>query len=371
MKSYIMAGPRALEPAELGVPELTPGCVLLKTLSVSICATDVGYYRGCLKPPGWPIIPGHEYLGEVVESQVEGEALRPGDKLVYWGQTDFGGLAEYRVIRPIFPGMHREMQWLTDRHFMDDHQAAAVLVDDDVPLENATLIEPLTSVLRAILEHPPRPGDDVIILGAGPCGLLGAQVLRRMFGVRHITILERNPARLDFARAAGIELALDVVREEEAIHRLIRDSQGAHAHYLFDALPDISGLEAGPSHTRALGMQLLAPHGCYLLYGATEQVQPVDTWLILSKGLRLVSTPFDVRHFSMARSASVMNVARTLVARRFLELESLVTQTIAFGDVAAIRSVFDHYGQDAHLKTVISVARPVSARLPVLERMAA
>jgi L-gulonate 5-dehydrogenase len=370
MKAYIMTQPCELMLAEVALPRLEPSSVILKTLAVSICSTDIGYYRGYLEPPVWPIIPGHEYLGEVVESQSEDVWLRPGDKLVYWGQTDFGGLAEYRSIRPIFPGMTREMQWPTDRHFMDDHQAATVLLNDDFPLEYATLLEPITSVLRAILEHPPRPGDDAIVLGAGPCGLLGAQILRRLFGVRHITILDRNSARLTTAGLFGVDLALNVESDSEVIARLIRDSRGAHAQYLLDALPDITGGPAAPN-PRSLGMQLLAPNGYYLFYGATETAQPIDTWLILSKGLRMGSTPFDVRGFPMSRSASVMSVAKTLVERKVLNLNHLITSVLPFHDEAAIRSVFEGYGRNSHLKTVVSFAQPSEKSLPVMSRSVA
>ncbi|SEL46100.1 L-iditol 2-dehydrogenase/threonine 3-dehydrogenase [Stigmatella aurantiaca] len=371
MQAYFMTGPKTLALKEVALPPSELGGLLLKTLSVSICSTDVGYYRGYLEPPCWPIIPGHEYLGEVVESSHAGDvSLRSGDKIVYWGQTDFGGLAEYRSIRPIFPGTHKEMQWLTDRHFMDDHQAAAILIEDDFPLEHATLLEPITSVLRAILGHPPRPGDDAIILGAGPCGVLGAQILRRMFGVRHITMLDCNPLRLAVAALSGVDLALDVVNDAEPLARLLHDSRGAHAQYLLDALPDITGSTMIPN-TRSLGMQLLAPNGYYLVYGATEKAQSIDTWLILSKGLRIGSTPFDVREFSMSRSASVLAIAKNLVARRFLDLNHLITRVVSFREETLIRSVFDDYGQNSHMKTLISVAPPAVARLPFPNQSAA
>ena len=66
----------------------------------------------------------------------------------------------------------------------------------------------------------------------------------------------------------------------------------------------------------------------------------------------------------MSRSASVLSIAKNLVAHKFLDLNHLITRVISFGEEAAIRSVFDDYGQNSHMKTIISVARPAVMRLP-------
>lgn len=108
-----------------------------------------------------------------------------GQRLTYWGQTDFGGLAEYRAPRLLFPSdaAERERVWHTERNFYDAEQAAAVPVPAGMPSSHATLVEPLTSVLRSVLVNPPMPGDTADLLGCGPSALLALQVLVQCMGV--------------------------------------------------------------------------------------------------------------------------------------------------------------------------------------------
>src|SRR3954467_11756736 len=100
MQAYVMRGPGQLELCEQPEPQLGPDEITLRTVSVSICSTDISYFRGHLFPDRWPIIPGHEYVGEVVEigERLPG-SVELGQRVCYWGQTDFGGLAELRTIR--------------------------------------------------------------------------------------------------------------------------------------------------------------------------------------------------------------------------------------------------------------------------------
>jgi L-iditol 2-dehydrogenase/threonine 3-dehydrogenase len=142
------------------------------------------------------VIPGHEYVGEIVDTRLRTKQLKVGDTVVYWGQTDFGGLAEFRVIRPLCPGTRREEPWFTTCGFVDGASAAAVVLDNGISLNHAPLLEPLTAVLRALLMHPPRPGESAMVLGAGPCGLLALQLLKKVQAAHSVTVLDTNPERL-------------------------------------------------------------------------------------------------------------------------------------------------------------------------------
>ncbi|WP_214103898.1 zinc-dependent alcohol dehydrogenase [Acrocarpospora catenulata] len=350
MWAYEMAGAGVLSLTERPDPACPPDGLLLRTEAVSVCSTDVSYYRGHLVPEQWPIVPGHEYVGRVVQigENLRGR-VREGDAVAYWGQTDFEGLAEYRAILPLFPGDERsESTWYTERGFVDAHQAAAVILPPDSTLSRMTLIEPLTSVLRAVLSHPPHPGDIVVVLGAGPIGLLAAQVMTRFFGVAGVMVLERNPARRAAALRLGVSTAFDPESQAEVLSGLADKHYGAVADYVFDTLPHV-----GASDVRAAGMRLLRADGTYVIFGATSIPQSVDTWAVLAKGLQLKAAPFDVRAFPMARTAHVMQVAQNLLLSDILEMDSLITGTVDFLDEAGVRGVFHGYGTAGGLKTVV------------------
>ncbi|MEU4235653.1 alcohol dehydrogenase catalytic domain-containing protein [Nonomuraea sp. NPDC026600] len=355
MRSYFLHEAGRLSMADVPDPECGAEEIILETEAVSICSTDVSYFRGHLVPERWPVIPGHEYVGRVVEvgTALRGK-IRQEERITYWGQTDFGGLAEYRAVRPLLPGVsNRETSWLTDRGFADAHQAAAVVLPAHLPNRLATLIEPLTSVLRTVLSHPPRPGDTIVILGAGPTALIAIQVLRHCHAAGSLVVVERDAARRATALRLGADLVFDPITDADALRGLADDHLGAFADYVFDALPHVDSTSKA-SGVRAAAMQLLKATGKYVLFGATAIPQAIDTWLLLAKGLKFVAAPFDVRAFPMSRTAHVIKVATNLVDSGVLDIDQLITGTVSFWDEGGVGRVFSEYGHNGTLRTSIA-----------------
>jgi L-gulonate 5-dehydrogenase len=350
--AYELSSVNRLSMAEYPDPECGAEDILLQTEAVTVCSTDVSYFRGHLVPEKWPVVPGHEYVGRVVEvGRALRGSVREGDRITYWGQTDFGGLAEYRAVRPLFPsGGRSESTWYTGRGFLDASQAAAVVLPPQLSVRHATLIEPLTSVLRSLLMHSPLPGDTAVVLGGGPAGLLATQVLRQCHGVARVVVVERDPMRRAAAARLGADLTFDPETQADAMRGLADDHLGAFADYVFDALPAVGGLG---QDVRAAAMRLLRAGGRYVIFGATSVLQSVDTWLLLSKGLQINAAPFDVRAFPMTRTAHVMRVALNLLIGGLLDVDSLITGAVRFHDEEGVRGIFSGYGSNGSLKTSI------------------
>lgn len=367
MRAYVMDGPGEIRLASLPDPACGPDEILVATEAVSVCSTDVSYFRGHLFPLAWPVVPGHEYVGEVIEvgGALSGQ-ISIGQRVTYWGQTDFGGMAEYRVLRPIFAHHDRaqESSWYTERNFFDADQAAAVVVPAEMDSTVASIVEPLTSVLRSLMVNPPQPGDSCVVLGCGPSAQLAIQVLTRYFGVSTITAVDRIDARLELARLHGAAFTFNTVADGLAVEQLVRDHQDHYADYVFDALPHVAAGHAGED-IRELAMGLLRPGGRYVIFGATAVPQHFNTWLILAKGLHLRATPFDVRLFSMRRSAHVAQVALNMVKAGVVEVAPLVTDRIPFDDESTVQRAFEGYGDDSgSMKFTLCTTRAVSTRGP-------
>lgn len=361
MRAYIMSGPGELNLENIPDPGCDADEVVLRTEAVSVCSTDISYFRGHLFPGAWPIIPGHEYVGRVVEV---GANLRRsvdlGERLCYWGQSDFGGMADYRAIRPLFVNRRtaRETTWYTERNFYDAHQAAAVVVPPELPGHTVTIVEPLTSVLRSLLMPPPKPGDRCVLLGCGPSGHLALQVLTRHFGVGSVTVIDRDDTRLARAARSGAGTVLNSERQPGEVEALVREHRDHFADYVFDALPHVGD---GPGKdVRELAMGLLRPAGTYVIYGASGLNERISTWMILAKGLRLRAAAFDVRLFPMVRSAHVAELALRLLTHGIIDADPVVSSHIDFDDEAAVRHAFVHYGANGAMKpSITSRQRPV------------
>ncbi|MGB9279904.1 MAG: alcohol dehydrogenase catalytic domain-containing protein [Pseudonocardiaceae bacterium] len=352
MKSYILQDIEVLGRATIDDPVCGEDDVLLKTEAVSLCSTDISYYRGHLAPVAWPLIPGHEVVGTVVEvGQRSDPRVSVGDRLTYWGQTDFFGLAEYRVITPMLVDVAAEEQnWFVQRGFRDASHAAVAHVPGGMPASTATLAEPLTSVLRSLLSCPPTPGDLVVVLGCGPAGLLSIQVLRRLLAAGTIIAMDIDPQRLALATSHGADETAQPLDLEDAAPS--KDPGLGFADYVFDALPHIATPGRG-SGIRTEAMDMLRAGGTYTIYGATSLPQQINTWPVLAKGLTLRAAPFDVGLFPMRRTARVLEMAVDLLRRGLIDTGGLITETVHFDHEADVVEAFAYYGSPGRLKTSI------------------
>jgi len=347
MKAVLLTAPREVELAEIPVPVTPVDGLLLKTRCVSICSTDISYYEGYLYPSEYPIILGHEFLGEVVDigSEYTGTPVNIGDRVVYWGQTDFGGFAEYRTLRPIFSGEVKTSHFWTDRNFWDDDHAAAVKIPHDLDDLVAPLLEPTTAALRAILTHPPKIGDKVLIMGTGPIGIIAGSIIRKLFAPHEVMSVDHNLARNKHAEEFFSQRAL---MPDELISEIPENT----FDYVFDGLPTVNVAD-DEKDPRRIAMRKLKPRGKYLLYGASQSMQKFDTWLMLSKGINIGSAPFDVTAFPMYQTANVIASVLNIIRHGIVDAKKLVSIVCDFHNFDELAEILRSYRSTTHLKTVI------------------
>lgn len=349
MKAVQLLAPRKTALVDLPVPRTPADGVLLKTRAVSICSTDISFFEGHLYPSEYPIILGHEYLGTVVDIGPEFDAraggIEIGDRVVYWGQTDFGGFAQYRSLRPIFSGQVLHDTFWADRHFNDDLRAAAVKVPEKLGDLEASFIEPVTGAMRSVLSNPPKVGDRVLILGTGPIGVIVGSVIRKLLAAQQVESVDANPVRNGYAEEHFSQRAY---LPDEFIDTVPDNSYD----YVFDALSTIQGVPEDRD-PRRMAMRKLRPGGKYVLYGASQEMQKFDTWLMLAKGLTVVSAPFDVTALPMHKTASVIRSAMNLLVSGVVDGEKLRTAVCHFDDYDALVKILENYRGTSDLKTVV------------------
>lgn len=349
MKAVQLLAPYKTVLAELPIPQTPVDGLLMRTRCVSICSTDISFFEGHLFPSEYPVVLGHEYLGEVVdigpEFDAEAADVHVGDRIVYWGQTDFGGFAEYRTVRPIFAGQVKEDVFWADRDFYDDRRAAAVKIPDELSDLEASFIEPTTGALRSVLTHPPRVGDRVLVLGTGPIGVIAGSVIRRLLAPNSIVSVDANPERNAYAAEHFSQRAY--LPDE-----LIDTVPDSTFDYVFDALPTVKVADE-QKDPRRVAMRKLKPGGRYVLYGASQEMQKFDTWLMLAKGINISSAPFDVTSFPMHKTASVINTALHVLRSGIVDGKKLLTRVCKFDDYDGLVRIFENYRTTTDLKTIV------------------
>ncbi|MGC5583145.1 L-threonine 3-dehydrogenase [Ornithinimicrobium sp. W1679] len=215
------------------VPEPSPGLgeVKIRVLRAGLCGTDLHieswdeWAASMLRPP---LVVGHEFYGEVVEvgegvPADERYGLRPGQRVSVEGHVVCGHCRNCRAGRRHMCVNTSNLGVNRDGCFADfvvvPHSNVWVqpdLIDPDL----GAVFDPLGNAVHTALSFP-LEGEDVLITGAGPIGVMAAAVVRHA-GARHVVVTDVSAPRLELAAAAGADLVLDVSRERiaEAQERL-------------------------------------------------------------------------------------------------------------------------------------------------------
>lgn len=319
MKAAVVIGPRKLELREVPKPVCGKDGLVLKIHRASVCATDLMYYEALFSGPPYPFVLGHECSGEVVEVGQNVHGFHVGDRLAFWGGGDFGGFAEYRAIRP----GPRELFRAEDGLWYDWSQAVTKL-ENTVSYEEGAILEVLCSAMRAVYASGLQPADKVVVLGMGAGGLLLLQTAKAL-GASVAIGIDREDFRLRKAEELGADAVYNNTRVD---NKSIRDGiwkTFGDADVIFDALGNDLSTE---KTVRNLGLELLHPHGKYVVYGTPSDDQKINVALITSKGIQTKAATFDARYFSMDKSQDMLKFSQRLVANGSVKIKPLITHRI-------------------------------------------
>ena len=198
------------------VPEPKPGIndVKIRVLSTGICGTDLHIYdwnEWAQSTIHVPLVIGHEFCGEIVEVGSNVADLQPGDLVSGEGHVVCGRcrncLAGRRHLcaRSAGVGVNRPGAFA---EFIALPMSNIWRHDPSVDRDIAAIFDPFGNAVHTALSFPVL-GEDVLITGAGPIGLMAAAVVRYA-GARFVVITDVNSYRLELARKMGVSVALDV-----------------------------------------------------------------------------------------------------------------------------------------------------------------
>ena len=219
MKALAKTQPKeGLELIDAPVPECGDHDVLIRVALTGICGTDVHIWNWdewSQKTIPVPMVVGHEYVGEVVAIGQEVRGFAVGDRVSGEGHITCGHCRNCRGGRTHLcrnttgVGVNREGSFA---EYLVIPAFNAFKIPDDISDDLASIFDPFGNAVHTALSFD-LVGEDVLITGAGPIGIMAAAVCKHV-GARHVVITDVNEYRLDLARKMGATRAVNVMNEK-------------------------------------------------------------------------------------------------------------------------------------------------------------
>jgi threonine 3-dehydrogenase len=214
MKALVKSKPEpGLWLEDVPIPDIGINDVLIRVDLTSICGTDVHIFEWddwARKTIPVPMVVGHEFVGEILRTGSNVAGFVPGDMVSGEGHVVCGRCrnclagrrhlcAHTRGVGVNRPGAFAEYIALPMANVWHHHAG----IDPEI----ACIFDPFGNAVHTALSFPVL-GEDVLITGAGPIGMMAAAVVRHA-GARFVVITDVNPTRLDLARKFGVTRAVD------------------------------------------------------------------------------------------------------------------------------------------------------------------
>lgn len=282
MRAVVVEQPENVVVREKPTPVPGPGEVVVQVAACGICGTDKAIYAGSFLSH-YPLTPGHEFSGTVSSVGADVREVREGDRVAVDPSLFCGEC--YYCLR--LQGNHC-VRWgaigdTTDGAFAEYVQVPArncYKLSDTLSFEEAAVIEPLACVVWGQKRLQAQPGDRVLLLGAGPMGLLWTQTLRHG-NASEIIVTDLHEPRLALARSLGASHTVPAGQGQEEELRAL-------APMGFDVVIDVTGV---PSVLQA-GFNYVAPMGKVMMFGVCplKSTITVEPFQVYNKDLTILGS---------------------------------------------------------------------------------
>jgi L-iditol 2-dehydrogenase len=283
MKQAVMTAPGQIQFRDVEPPKPKDNEVILATKRIGVCGSDIHVFHGLHPYTSYPVVQGHEVGGLVAALGKNVTGLKVGDKITFMPQVTCG------KCYPCTHGMYHICESLKVMGFQTDGAAqeffalpaeAVLKLPDNLSVDEAALIEPISVGAHAIARGGGAEGKRVLVLGAGTIGNLTAQVARAS-GAKAVMITDISPYKLEKARRCGIDYVVDTTKEKLS-DALLRDFGPEKADLILECVG------AEPTMTDAVAN---ARKGTpIVVVGVFGKKPQVDLGLVQDRELSLVGT---------------------------------------------------------------------------------
>lgn len=215
MKAGVLYGPEDMRFEEIPIPAVSDGDVLIKVRAVGICGSDIPRVLG-QAAHYYPIVLGHEFSGEIVDTGKDVKSLRTGDHvagvplLPCFKCEDcihgwYAQCRHYSFIGSRIQGAFAEFVAVPEKN--------AVKIGTTISFEQGAFFEPSTVALHGLFCADYRGGEDVAVLGGGNIGIFAVQ-WARIFGAKRVFVFDIDADRLALASEFGADFCIDTKKPD-------------------------------------------------------------------------------------------------------------------------------------------------------------
>jgi L-iditol 2-dehydrogenase len=327
-----LVGQREFRLVDQAVEPPGPGEVQVRVGAVGICGSDVhSYSEGGIgdTPCVYPMVLGHEPAGTVVKVGAGVTGLAPGDRAalepaIYCYHCEFCRSGQHNICanikflsNPGYPGFFRE--------FVNLPAVNVMPISPELPLELATIAEPLAVAMHSLQFAALAPSDTVVVFGAGPIGLLTIASVRAA-GAGRIWAVEPVAHRRDFALHMGADAVLDP-NEGDACRQILADTGGRGVDCAIDC--------AAKENTHNWAFRVLRNGGRMVLTGIhSAAVVGFEVSHMRRK---------EIAIFNVRRSNTEAHDALHFLTEKASLFAPMVTHRRPLSDIASAFSLVEHY----------------------------
>lgn len=318
-------------------PEVGHNDLLIKIRKTAICGTDMHIYNWdewSQKTIPVPMVVGHEYVGEVVGMGQEVKGFKVGDRVSGEGHITCGHCRNCRAGRVHLcrntegVGVNRPGAFA---EYLVIPAFNAFKIPDNISDELASIFDPFGNAVHTALSFD-LVGEDVLITGAGPIGIMAAAVAKHV-GARHVVVTDINPYRLELAKKMGATRVVDVSKEDlKVVMNELGMTEG------FDVGLEMSGV---PAAFRDM-LNKMNHGGKIAMLGIPPQDVAIDWNQVIFKGLVIKGIYGREMFETWYKMASLLQSG--------LDLSPIITHTFSIDD---FQKGFDTMGSGHSGKVIL------------------
>ncbi len=315
MKAVVYDAPRSYAIQDIPSPDPGPGEVRIKVIQVGVCGTDLHIHNGDFNA-AFPLIPGHELVGTVQAVGTGVTRVKVGEQVsvnpnVNCGLCDYclaGDPIRCSALKGLgsnFPGFFAEYVVVHER---------LVFSTEGLPVDTAVFTEPAACAMHGLERLKVWPGSTALVFGAGPTGLLLAQLIKSG-GATSVTVAAPTRFKLDRASALGIDHTIEISRTDPLGNRELAWAASGGRGY------DIVVEATGATSVGDICVGLTRNGGTVLVYGVTRADETIafHPFDVFRREISIIGSFAEITSFASAIGALRSGRVRTdgIITHRF------------------------------------------------------